>query len=126
MARNLTAKLSEYLPVAALSIPFYYHGLWNLGPEGENWWVQHAHFPAWLRSGVGLLELLTATGVWFLPVRRISAGLISILMMGAVFEHFSAGYSFKNIGYETPLAYFLIAASLVFNTELKTSSEGEL
>jgi uncharacterized membrane protein YphA (DoxX/SURF4 family) len=114
---TLKTRFSSFCISASLSIPFVYHGLWNLGPEGEIWWTRSAHFPSFLRVGVGVIELVAAAGIWFRRAQKTSAIIIVALMIGGVFEHFSAGYSFKNNGYETPLAYFLVAASLLGRKE---------
>jgi uncharacterized membrane protein YphA (DoxX/SURF4 family) len=104
---------ANYFISAALSIPFFYHGFWNLSADGEKWWASSSHFPAQLRVVVGVVELFAAVGVWWSPFKKLAAAIIGLIMVGAIFEHYPAGFSFKQNGYETPLVYFLIAASLL-------------
>lgn len=104
--RPLTANLCLH---TALAIPCIYHGIWNLSNSGTAWWRDESSLPPWLRYFVGVGEIAAAVGLWSGWLRRPAAAALSLVFLGAIPQHITAGYSFKHGGYETPLAYLLLS-----------------
>lgn len=101
-------RLSQWLVRWALAIPMAYHGLWNLSAEGATWWANDSGLPAELRFAVGLGELAASLSLASGVLSRLAALALIPLMLGAIFQH-AEHYSFKVGGFETPLAYAMLA-----------------
>ena len=90
------------------------HGVWNLSPEGVSWWKNTFKDAYFLCYGVGVVEIIAGFGITLGFYRKQFAAILAILMTGALLSHLDQGYSFKNNGYETPLAYLLISLAILF------------
>lgn len=95
-----------------LAVPLVFHGLWNVSAVGEAWWVASSGLPPLLRWVVGPAELAAALAFAIGVQVRLAAALLVPVMLGAVQQHLAQGYSFKHGGWETPLAYAMLAAAL--------------
>lgn len=112
---TLSVLKTDFLLRLSLAIPMLYHGWWNLAEEGQRWWVQSGPLFPDLRYVVGGIELMIAVCLLCNWRVRLASAVLAIVMLGATVEHLALGYSFKNNGFETPLAYFMIALFLTIN-----------
>ncbi len=95
-----------------LAAPTTFHALWNLSSEGQLWWQQSSGLPPTLRFLIGGAELCAAIGlVTGIASRAAALGLL-VIFTGAIPQHFHAGYSFKNGGWEVLSVYWLLALFL--------------
>lgn len=102
-----------------------YHGLWNLSSEGALWWKTSSGLPVDLRILVGGAEIASSLSLVLGPLRRLSAAGIALLMLGAIPQHWSRGFSFKNGGWESPFVYLLLALAIAFNLSPNTLNAKE-
>ncbi|MFZ4714197.1 MAG: DoxX family protein [Bacteriovoracaceae bacterium] len=117
----LRSYFHEKILALCLTIPFIYHGLWNLSEPGGVWWALNFQSAVPLRFVVGGLEILAALALFFDYYKKIAALFIALTMVGAIGIHWKSGYSFKENGIETPLTYFLLCLTyLIGKNENKT------
>lgn len=95
----------------ALAVPMAFHGAWNLSLDGLRWWQQDSSLPEELRWLIGLGELAAALSLATGVLSRLAALALVPLMAGAIAQHLEA-YSFKVGGFETPLAYLMMALAI--------------
>jgi uncharacterized membrane protein YphA (DoxX/SURF4 family) len=104
--------LGNWLVRAALAIPTLYHGAWNLGSEGMLFWTRDSGLPPWLRFIVGGAEICASLAILSGVLSRLAACGLLLIFIGAIPQHYAAGFSFKHGGYEPVVVYALLALAL--------------
>ena len=112
---------AERMLHAALAIPITYHAMWNLSAAGARWWLHDSGLPTGLRFVVGIAELAAVVAIALGPLRRVAALTLSLLLLGAIPQHWRLGYSFKGGGWEPVLAYAMVALSIAMRSSPATS-----
>ena len=103
-----------YFLLLCLSAAFIFHGIWNIGPEGQTFWnSSQVIYPQFLRMPVGLLEIILGLSLWSTKLRSISALGIALMMIGAILNNLPQGYSYKNLGVEVPIVYLAISMQFI-------------
>jgi putative oxidoreductase len=115
-----TARLDVALLVlrVASGLAFLYHGAAILfgvfgGPGPERFAIDH-RFPVALGYLIGLAQVASATAVLLGVFVRFAAGVLIVVMLGAIFlVHLPHGFDVSNGGFEYALTQLLIAFALL-------------
>jgi putative oxidoreductase len=104
-----SAALFDFALRLTLAIPVAYHGAWNLGANGAQWWAESSGLPVPLRFLVGGAELAASLSLVTGVLSRLAAVGLAIIFAGAIPQHWGQGYSFKHGGWEPVLVYAMLA-----------------
>lgn len=96
---------------SAIGVIFIIHGFGKFGNPGFGGWIQSMGIPAEMQIPIALAEFVPGILIIIGVLSRISASLISIVMLGAIFLVKGASSLTGDKGYEFDL--ILLAASLV-------------
>ena len=95
----------------AIGVIFIVHGFGKFGNPGFGGWISSMGIPAEMQIPIALAEFIPGILLLLGVLTRISASLISIVMLGAIFLVKGATSLTGDSGYEFDL--ILLAASLV-------------
>ena len=96
---------------AAVGVLFIVHGFGKFGNPGFGGWISSMGIPAEMQIPIALAEFVPGVLLLIGVLTRISASLISIVMLGAIFFGKGASSLTGEHGYELDL--ILLAACLV-------------
>ena len=96
---------------AAVGVIFIVHGFGKFGNPGFGGWISSLGIPAEMQIPIALAEFIPGILLIIGVLTRISASLISIVMLGAIFLVKGASSLTGDYGYELDL--ILLAACLV-------------
>ena len=96
---------------AAVGVIFIVHGFGKFGNPGFGEWISSLGIPAEMQIPIALAEFIPGILLIIGVLTRISASLISIVMLGAIFLVKGASSLTGDYGYELDL--ILLAACLV-------------
>ena len=96
---------------ASIGIIFIVHGFGKFGNPGFGGWISSMGIPAEMQVPIALAEFIPGILLIMGVLTRISASIISIVMLGAIFLVKGASNLTGEHGYELDL--ILLAASLV-------------
>jgi uncharacterized membrane protein YphA (DoxX/SURF4 family) len=98
---------------SVLAFAFVYHGIWNLGDVGAEFWAQpNMLFPGWFRWPVGVVECVAGLLLLHPRADRAASFVLLGVMVGAILSNFHQGYSYKNLGVEVPIAYAVMLLAI--------------
>jgi uncharacterized membrane protein YphA (DoxX/SURF4 family) len=79
---------------------------------GELWWAKQTTYPEFMRLPVGILEIICALTLFKRSLVSYTCFILMGIMIGAIISHLPNGYSYKNMGIEVALTYFLLSSWL--------------
>lgn len=111
-----TRELSFWVRTA-LAISLIYHGVWNLSPQGADWWTEYqSTSPLIFRYFVGGGEIAAAIAFAANRMVKPAAACLIPIFIGAIATHLGDGFSYKNGGIEVPLVFALLCLGLCFES----------